>query len=84
VGPLDLLLSDVMMPHMTGPELGKRIGAMRHRIRQLFMSGHFDAPRRLGDRGVAILQKPLTPDMLARKVREVLGQANGDHGRSFG
>jgi two-component system cell cycle sensor histidine kinase/response regulator CckA len=81
-GAIDLLLSDVVMPRMTGPELGERIGATRHRIRQLFMSGHFDAPRLLGDPSIVILQKPLTPETLIRKVREVLGQADGDQGRN--
>jgi two-component system cell cycle sensor histidine kinase/response regulator CckA len=81
-GAIDLLLSDVVMPRMTGPELGERIGATRHRIRQLFMSGHFDVPRMLGNRRITILQKPLTPETLIRKVREVLGQADGNPARS--
>jgi len=73
--PLDLLLSDVVMPGMTGPELAGRIGEMHPEARILYMSGYPDAS--IARHGVlrvdvTLLQKPFTPDSLARKVREVL------------
>jgi predicted ATPase/signal transduction histidine kinase len=82
-GEIQLLLTDVVMPRMTGPELAGRIAATRPGIRLLFMSGYSDASITaggLGDQPAAFLQKPLTPDLLARKVREVLdsGKGNGN------
>jgi signal transduction histidine kinase len=75
-GPLDLVLSDVIMPGMNGPEI---VGVIRGRFaaaRALYMSGYTDhAVLRQGvlDAGVSFIQKPFAPDTLARKVREVLG-----------
>jgi CheY-like chemotaxis protein len=68
-GTIDLLLTDVVMPLMQGPELASRIAALRPGIRILFMSGY--AQPILGDRGnldggVLLLEKPFTePDLLA-------------------
>jgi PAS domain S-box-containing protein len=74
-GPLHLLLTDVMMPQMTGPELVKRLKPLRPSMKILLMSGYPNdalAPRDIKDQGLAFLPKPFTPDALARKVREVL------------
>ncbi len=69
----DLLLTDIVMPEMEGPELASRLLAMRPQTPVLFMSGYADAAERLGLAGDRrFIQKPFTPDALARKVREAL------------
>jgi two-component system, cell cycle sensor histidine kinase and response regulator CckA len=77
-GPVHLLLSDVVMPEMSGVAVAERLAPLRPEMRVLFMSGY--ANNALGDHGildqsVAFLQKPFTADDLAIKVREVLGTA---------
>jgi DNA-binding NtrC family response regulator len=70
-----LLLTDVIMPQLSGPELAKRLTTLRPEIRVLCMSGYTeDSTVRHGllEGRFAFLQKPITPDGLVRKVREVL------------
>jgi CheY-like chemotaxis protein len=72
---IDLLLTDVVMPEMSGRELVDRFATVRPNTKVLFMSGYTDdAIVRHGvlRPGTAYLQKPFSPDTLARKVREVL------------
>lgn len=74
-GPIDLLLTDVMMPQMSGPELVRRLTPLRPTMKILLMSGYPNdalAPDDIRAQAVAFLPKPFTPDALARKVREVL------------
>ncbi|HEX4620329.1 MAG TPA: PAS domain-containing protein [Myxococcaceae bacterium] len=76
-GPIHLLLSDVVMPDKSGPALAVELLQARPGMRVLFMSGYTDeAVVRHGalDSGAAFVQKPLTPDTLTTKVREVLAK----------
>jgi two-component system cell cycle sensor histidine kinase/response regulator CckA len=74
-GPIHVLVTDVVMPGMGGPELARRLSQQRSTLRVLFCSGYTDdASVREGVReaGTAFLQKPFSPEELIRKVREVL------------
>jgi two-component system cell cycle sensor histidine kinase/response regulator CckA len=74
--PIDLLVTDVVMPEMSGRALADVLAAMGHTMKVLFMSGHTDPV--IGDRGVSassshFLRKAFSPTELLLKVREVLG-----------
>jgi PAS domain S-box-containing protein len=70
--PADLLLTDVVMPQMNGPDLARLILARAPATRVLFMSG-FAGHSALHDiRGAPFIQKPFTPDTLLAKIRDVL------------
>jgi CheY-like chemotaxis protein len=73
-GPIALVLTDVIMPGMSGYELAQRLARQRPEIRVLYMSGYTDPIVHHGmrGRGVAFLGKPFSPDAVARKVREAL------------
>jgi signal transduction histidine kinase len=74
-GPIDLVLTDVVMPMVNGRELGERLAVERPGLRVLFMSGYADddiVRRGLLPPGSPFLQKPFMPGDLSRKVREVL------------
>jgi len=73
--PLQLLLTDIVMPGMRGNLLAERLVDLLPTLKVLFMSGYvgsaLDVQDWLGKRA-AFLQKPFSPDLLARKLREVL------------
>jgi len=73
-GPIDLLLTDVVMPEMSGQELRQRLMSLRPRTRVLYMSGLDEALDRHGvlKPGTFILRKPFRVGALGKKVREVL------------
>jgi len=72
---IDLLLTDVIMPGMTGKDLADRIRRSRAKLKVIFMSGYpadMIARRGVLEQDVAYLSKPFNPESLAAKVREVL------------
>ncbi len=75
LGPIHLLLTDVVMPQMSGPEVAEKLATVRPEVKVLYMSGYPDHPA-FSKGGVdtehCFLQKPFTPSTLAQKVREVL------------
>ena len=78
----DVLLTDVVMPHMSGRTLAHRVRQRRPEVRVLLMSGHDDPRRRSSDEGVAgltgperdfpILEKPFTEETLLARIRDLL------------
>src|SRR6266852_3858298 len=75
-GPIHLMITDVVMPMMSGRELAERLAPLRPDMRVLYMSGYSDdAIVHYGvlEPGIAFLQKPFTGDTLIRKAQEVLG-----------
>jgi len=74
-GPIHLLLTDVVMPRVSGIELVARVRPIRAAMKVLYMSGYADdTVLRHGafDSGARLLPKPFTPDSLIRAVREAL------------
>jgi CheY-like chemotaxis protein len=75
-GPVHLLLTDVVMPQMSGRDLVDRLRPLRPDIRVLFTSGYTEESlhRRVVQPDTAFLQKPFTEEALAHKVRDVLDE----------
>jgi two-component system, cell cycle sensor histidine kinase and response regulator CckA len=74
--PIDLLITDVVLPQMSGREVAERLTSLRPEMKVLFMSGY--APDIISNQGVldadaAFIAKPFTGEMLAQQVRELLG-----------
>jgi two-component system cell cycle sensor histidine kinase/response regulator CckA len=75
-GPIHLMITDVVMPEISGRELTERLARLRPEMKVLFMSGYMDDKiihHGILDSDIPFLQKPFTPYTLALKVREVLG-----------
>ncbi|HNL89466.1 MAG TPA: PAS domain S-box protein [Nitrospira sp.] len=76
--PIHILLTDVVMPQMTGPALAERLRQQWPDLRVLFMSGYAEGsvlPTFLAEPGTGFIQKPFLPTELARKLRELLDPA---------
>ena len=80
-GPIDLLITDVVMPDLRGPELAKRLVAERPDMPTLFMSGYMDdaleEAASMLPVPVDFIQKPFSPSTLTAKVREMLERQRG-------
>lgn len=75
--PIHLLLCDVLLPRMTGPDLAEQFLLAHPETRCLFMAGLPDTreiAEKILDRGLPFLPKPFLPATLAEKVRQVLGE----------
>jgi two-component system cell cycle sensor histidine kinase/response regulator CckA len=78
-GPIDLLLTDVVMPGMSGRLVAQKVTDLRPRVKVLYMSGYTDdaiVHHGVLSEGMPFIQKPFSPLTLRKKIREVLG-ANG-------
>ncbi len=74
-GPIHVLLTDMVMPRMTGPELAARVAPLRPEMKVLYVSGYTEAAAPhdgASDAAVAFLPKPIEPDVLLRKLRAML------------
>jgi PAS domain S-box-containing protein len=75
--PVKILITDVVMPHMAGPELAKQLRCLWPGLRVLFMSGYSDQikPALLDEPGTAFIQKPFLPDALAKHLGDLLDRS---------
>jgi CheY-like chemotaxis protein len=76
---IDIVVTDVVMPNLSGVDLVQRLKLVRPKLKVLYMSGYTDSTvvrHGIEETAVNYLQKPFTPDVLRRKVRELLDQSS--------
>ena len=81
-GQIHLLVTDVIMPEMNGRELARRLLTRYPNLKRLFISGYtadIIAPHGVLEDGTQFLQKPFTVEILANKVREIIGRTSSTH-----
>ena len=74
-GAIDLLLTDVMMPHVKGPELADRLQKLRPGVKVVYMSGYNEESvlgERLRTGHTVLIRKPFAPEVLAKEIRKAL------------
>jgi PAS domain S-box-containing protein len=79
-GDIDLLVTDVVMPQMSGTQVAERLSATRPGIKVLYISGYTESTSMHNDgleQDIAFLAKPFTPSVLAHRVRELLDSTKG-------
>ena len=80
-GPIDLVLTDIMMPGMNGVELAQIVSTHRPGVHVFFMSGYADQDlirKGLLEPGTHFLQKPFSPRELSQRLRKILGEPTGE------
>jgi len=79
-GPIQLLLSDIMMPDMCGPDLAQALKQRRPQMRVMLMSGYADGAMLVLNHGWHFIQKPFVPTALLGRVTEILHTKVRDQG----
>jgi len=83
-GLIHLVVTDVVMPGMSGPQLVEHLSGTRPVEKVLYMSGYTDnaiVHRATQNANVSFIQKPFSPDVVLRKIREVLNGSDGENGK---
>lgn len=86
VSPIHLMLTDVVMPQMTGPQVAERLQALRPQMKVLYMSGYTDdaiAQHGVLKPGTEFMTKPFTTDTVLRRVRDLLDRADASDRQRF-
>jgi len=79
-GTIHLLVSDVQMPDIAGPDLAIKLKAIRPELRVILMSGQADGALLILNYGWHFIRKPFLPDMLVATVKDVLAGASREQG----
>jgi DNA-binding NtrC family response regulator len=82
-GSIHLLLTDMVMPQTTGPELAEKLKVLQPTMKVLYMSGYTNHPilrREVLQDGMSFIQKPFTAGSLGRKVRSLLDEGKKPDG----